>query len=361
MHLWLIQVYKKVLPHIFWFFIIFSKLFFFILFIKNFNFILLFSDLFSYVFFIVGFFTVGFGVFCTLIQIRVVKFLSFSSISFVGFLFLLLSLSSVESFVLVLYYVCIYSFLLLNLFLIFSFLIDFSIIETFFFSLDSIKSKLVLNVTVLYFFIFVVFSFLGLPPFIGFFPKIFFLMKFLQQQAFCTFFFFIVLNFIASFYYLRLIIDLFFVDSIFENFVSLFYIRSFRFILFIVFLNVVFAFVNYLSFFFNFSVLFFFKCFILQFTLVKKFMYFYVDPFFSAELFASTVGSNSNSSLSTENLLQFYLDPNDLVFRLVQDKCCLHPLTVQQAFFGKFYYYNWYWPFADAARLLSLTVMEMKE
>ena len=192
----------------------FSKIFFFLLFVRKFFIFFIFFDFhIRSILFIFGFssFLVGslFGLFYSKIRIILV----YSSVSLVGILFILLALGDFESILLSIFYlfmyvsVTIYFLSVLCCFglQIFPTQLSLGLVE------DIYQLQFVCYVGGFYLFqfLFVVFSVVGLPPLVIFFVKFLWLVKLCSVGFFLVFVFVMLLNFIGSYLYVRLIFYVF--------------------------------------------------------------------------------------------------------------------------------------------------------
>jgi NADH-quinone oxidoreductase subunit N len=147
--------------------------------------------------------------FAVLIQIKIKRLLAYSSIANVGLFLTLLIPANLESFVISLFFFFLYIFITINIFLIllgFRYYYNFSkiknIYEIFgFLKFNSIFSFIIMTN---------LFSILGLPPFMGFFSKLFLFINLFQSEYIYILIFCFVASVISGFVYLKLIRLLFF-------------------------------------------------------------------------------------------------------------------------------------------------------
>jgi len=149
-----------------------------------------------------------------LVQTRLKRLLAFSTISHIGFILLTLSLKSVSSISAFLFYIIQYSITNLNIFLIIialSYLINRTLIYV-----NKIKIKDIgliselkgqffknplfsIGITIC------LYSFAGIPPFVGFFSKLFVLSSAIQESYYFVSLICIIMSVISTFYYLNFI------------------------------------------------------------------------------------------------------------------------------------------------------------
>jgi len=175
-----------------------------------------FSEL-SFLFLIVGVFSVFFGTIFALKQKRVKRLIIYSSIAQVGFLVFPFFVSTIESFVNLEFFLILYlitSILIWGNFILFyessNSLKSYSLsnLETFYIS--SLNGLAKINKIQAFSFILIFFSISGIPPFAGFLAKIFIFLTLLDTKQFLVSFIVIILNMISVYYYIRIIKVLFF-------------------------------------------------------------------------------------------------------------------------------------------------------
>jgi NADH-quinone oxidoreductase subunit N len=169
---------------------------------------LLFFELkFSYLFIITGFLSIVVGGVYAMFQFKIKRFLAYSTIVNVGFILIGFSVFSLDGMYSIIVYLFCYLVPVLSFFL---FLIFFRL-----------KNKSELNNlfelsnfnynTMLIFFISILFfSFLGLPPFMGFFGKFFIYLNLLNNLNYLIFLILLISSVIVGFYYIRVVRFLFF-------------------------------------------------------------------------------------------------------------------------------------------------------
>lgn len=245
-HFWVVEVYYGVNFTTFFFFSVYSKLIFLgVLFKLILTVFSLLSSLLNLIFIVFGFGSIIFGILGSLIILDLRKLLAYGSIVHVGFLLLSLvnfNFYSVFSFI---FYLIVYLFLMLSFFF-------------FIFSLKGVKINLynnlvdftVLKTSSLFISFFIFFVFLsmgGVPPFLGFYTKLFVLMNLLSVNYNSIFFVLIILliNLLGIYIYLRLGVYLFFSGG---NDVKIFKVLNRSFI--VTFFLYMFFFLNFLGFIF---------------------------------------------------------------------------------------------------------------
>jgi NADH-quinone oxidoreductase subunit N len=169
------------------------------------------------IFIITGLFSIGFGVLGAFFQVSLKRLMAFGAVNHIGFIFVSLSLNSIEGFSSSFFYILVYMFLSLGFFFCFLHM-------RFFESNTLIKSIYELNsVYVVYpvfgsMFSLLFFSFAGIPPLVGFFSKFYILLGLVNEMAIFLSFFIILFSLISAFYYIRLIKISFFEKAFFYPF-----------------------------------------------------------------------------------------------------------------------------------------------
>jgi len=207
LHSWLITAAEGSFFLITSFFLIVSKLAAFPAFIRLF---LMISPYFGNAYAIItviSLLSIAVGTFGALIQTNIKGFLAYSSISHMGWIILNLAMPSMNALLYCFFYLFVYVFISASFFFLLFIitpvygstslvtLSDFSLI----FSLDT---SLTIST------ILILFSSVGLPPFLGFFSKGFVFLNLMEMQAYPTLFLLIVFSAIAAFNYLRILIIL---------------------------------------------------------------------------------------------------------------------------------------------------------
>jgi NADH-quinone oxidoreductase subunit N len=206
-HWWIPDVYEGSPTVITMFFSILPKILLVFLFIKLYFMLLFFELKFSYLFIITGFLSIVVGGVYAMFQFKIKRFLAYSTIVNVGFILIGFSVFSLDGMYSIIVYLFCYLVPVLSFFL---FLIFFRL-----------KNKSELNNlfelsnfnynTMLIFFISILFfSFLGLPPFMGFFGKFFIYLNLLNNLNYLIFLILLISSVIVGFYYIRVVRFLFF-------------------------------------------------------------------------------------------------------------------------------------------------------
>lgn len=179
-HFWIADIYEGSPLIVMVFFAILSKFIFLILFVKIFSFVFFrFFFFFSYFLFIIGLFSIFVGILLALYELKLRRLLAFSAISHVGYILLAFSSFSLYGLDLFFIYLFVYVITIVNMF---SVLLFFRF-ERFFFELKYLVELSLL--TKVNFFLAVVvavilLSFAGVPPFAGFFGKLYIFISLLE-------------------------------------------------------------------------------------------------------------------------------------------------------------------------------------
>jgi NADH:ubiquinone oxidoreductase subunit 2 (subunit N) len=261
-HFWVLDVYGNISVLSNTFLSIFPKFIYLIILIKlqiQFQFLTLLTPLLNYCFLLFGFLSIIYGSFVTINQWRIKKFMAASSIVNLGFLLLLLgsliriSFHEIEfNTVFSIMFKIFFFFLIVYLITIFFFFLTYMItiqpnnikLNYFFEDLREFVQlrhsyKLIIIVTSLIFL-----SFTGLPPLMGFYPKLYLINYFIINNLFITLFFILIFSAINAFYYIRVIRFLIFSNI---NIFGLFQISKITTFIYYLILIFIFSF-----FFFNF-------------------------------------------------------------------------------------------------------------
>jgi len=185
---------------------IFFKLFF-LFFIFDYNFI-------NFLFIIIGLSSLIVGIVNAMYQYRLKRFLAYSAIANVGYLFLSFSLSSFFGFFSSIFFIISY---MITVCLIFMFLLSYRKHEFFEF-IDSFELSFFshYNIFISIFVALIFLSFAGVPPLICFFVKFFIFLSFIVEHNFIILFLALLLSVISGFYYIRIIRFIFF-NSLNDN------------------------------------------------------------------------------------------------------------------------------------------------
>ncbi len=201
-HFWLADIYEGSLSFITLFFICLPKFvlficllrFLFIQFFSFYHFILLFSA-------VACFFVGSFG---ALLQRKVKRFFIFSSFTHVGFLLFSLSTNSIVGVQSIFFYFFSYFFIAVSFFIVVRNLFMGSISHPITF-LDELEELWIENRSMALLFIILLFSLAGLPPFSGFFIKLFIFASGLDSSAFIVSVLAICFSLVGCFYYLFIV------------------------------------------------------------------------------------------------------------------------------------------------------------
>nr|AHX02461.1 NADH dehydrogenase subunit 2 [Plocamium cartilagineum] len=139
-------------------------------------------------------------------QLKWKRFLAYSSINHVSFLLLALVIGDLQSISCIIFYIVIYSIIMIGIFSIILSLYYYDYPN--YYQLRYIKNILSLNITnplLALSLVLILFSVSGIPPLAGFFSKFFILLSALQVNAFGICMFLILFSCVSCFYYIRLI------------------------------------------------------------------------------------------------------------------------------------------------------------
>jgi NADH:ubiquinone oxidoreductase subunit 2 (subunit N) len=196
------------------YFSLLPKILLIFLLVKFYFFLFFFELNLSLYFFLIGLLSIVLGGINAMYQLKIKRFLAYSTIANVGYIFISLSIFSLESMFSSIFYLICY---LLSVFVFFFFILHFrkgKKVEFFYFFEISIISY---NLLLLFFISLIFFSFIGLPPFLGFFGKLFVYFNLLVQKNYFTLAILLIFSVVIGFYYLRVVRFLFFSNYIFEK------------------------------------------------------------------------------------------------------------------------------------------------
>jgi len=218
------------------FFSILPKILLVFLLIKFYFLIFFFELNFSYLFIISGFLSIIIGGVYAMYQFKIKRFLAYSTIVNVGFILIGFSIFSLDAIYSIIVYLFCYLVPVLSFFL---FLIFFRIKNKS--ELNNLfeLSNLNYNVLLVFFVSIIFFSFLGLPPFMGFFGKFLIYLNLLNNFNYLVFLILLFLSVIVGFYYIRIIRFLFFSYYQIEK-KNIFYIDGNIFLTLLIYLNIFF-------------------------------------------------------------------------------------------------------------------------
>lgn len=234
-HFWVPDVYHGVFSGVTVFFAVVPKIAILSILIKLFFYNnLLVLGQFSHIFLIGGVLSVIFGTIGAMYQVNIKRLLAFGAVNHLGFVIISLGLNDYFSVVASIFYLCIYLLLSLNFFSFYLnarvlYNIDFENIQTF---LLLYKTQPVIAMQIICCF----FSMAGIPPFSGFFSKLYVILNLVNNLEFLVAGVLIIMSVIAAVYYIRIIVLMKFHASKITNVVVLsnsvsWYIFVFTFLL----------------------------------------------------------------------------------------------------------------------------------
>jgi NADH-quinone oxidoreductase subunit N len=211
LHSWIISLYTGIVTHILFFFSSITKIVYLFIFVKVFYPLYLNFDLFSIFFLFLGFSSILFSIFYGLWETKLNKLLAYSSILNTGYSFVVLSNLNMISQAISLFNLIVYALLILLLFIV---IVDLNKYQ------NNEKMVLIRDFRFLFsqgfvfsygLLLFIVFSIIGIPPLIGFFPKFMIFMELYYNGKWFLSFFFFFLTIMSAGLYLRLINFVYFV------------------------------------------------------------------------------------------------------------------------------------------------------
>jgi len=238
-HWWLPDIYDGSPTVTTMYFSIVPKLVYVYLFIKIIFNLFLFEKLFlNTIFLFVGLFSLIFGIVSAMYQYRIKRFLAYSAIANIGYVFIVLSSCNYFSIFSSLFFIFCYVF---SIILIFIFLLNYRKINLFEFiniyELSLInKTNSILSLILVFTFI----SFAGIPPMIGFFGKFVIFFSIINDNNYLLLLIVLLLSIVSSFYYIRIIRFIFF--NKLNEYIYIRYFNSNLFFIMIFYFNIFFLF-----------------------------------------------------------------------------------------------------------------------
>ncbi len=208
-HWWIPDVYSGSPTVVTMFFSLMPKLIYVFIFFKLFFLFFSFDyEFVNFIFVSVGLLSLLVGIVNAMYQYRLKRFLAYSAIANVGYLFLVFSLSSFFGFFVSIFFIVTY---MISVSLIFMFLLMFRK-SGFFEFVDSFELSIFnnLNVVVSLFVALIFLSFAGIPPLSGFFGKLLIFLSLMIEFNFIVLFLVLLFSVISGFYYIRIIRFIFF-------------------------------------------------------------------------------------------------------------------------------------------------------
>ena len=139
-----------------------------------------------------------------LYQIKIKRFLAYSSISHMGFILIALAIMSIESFYSLIFYIIIYMFLSIC---IFSIILNIRKYTNFlkFKKINDLILLLKSNNSIAIIFVLILFSLAGIPPLVGFYSKLYIFIIGIQTKYYLIIIFAALISVLSAMYYIRLI------------------------------------------------------------------------------------------------------------------------------------------------------------
>jgi NADH:ubiquinone oxidoreductase subunit 2 (subunit N) len=186
-----------------------------VFFLIKLNFYLFFFEInISYFFLFLGIFSLIIGSLNTMFQLKIKRFFAYGTIVNIGFLLISLSLMDLHG-------------MFSSIFFLFCYILAIYIFFVFFLSYKKQNyvemrnlmdlSYFNFNIILLFFLSLIFFSFVGLPPFLGFFGKFFIYFTLLLNYNYVLLIIIFLINVFIGFYYLRVIRFFYFFNDIFEK------------------------------------------------------------------------------------------------------------------------------------------------
>jgi len=213
-HFWLPDVYEGSPMIVTTMFAVLTKFSFLVLFVKLYYFVFFgIMYVFNYLFLFLGLLSIVFGSIMSLYQTKIKRLLAYSGISHMGFMFIALSLFSVNGLFVFLVYFLIYIVLSVG---IFSVVLAFRVERNFYKlrNLVEFSSLLKANFFLAVIFSFILLSFAGVPPLSGFFGKFLLFHALVESNNYFLALSVLLLSVLTTVYYIRLIRFVFFNDYV---------------------------------------------------------------------------------------------------------------------------------------------------
>ena len=181
----------------------------------------------NYLFIVIGVSSIVFSIFGSIYQKKLKRFILFSSISHVGYIFLSLGAGSFIGFCSGFIYLFIYLLISVCFWILFSSIkksLDSEVIILKY--IDELRYIVKDNVYAILILSFIILSIAGIPPIIGFYAKFYIFFALVEAKLYACGFFLIFGSAISCFYYLRVLVIIFFSKS--KNFYTLPWVPAYR-------------------------------------------------------------------------------------------------------------------------------------
>jgi len=211
LHSWLSDVYQASFLLTALFIATIPKIVYIVIFFK---FLVIFHDFISYITLFLSFCTIIYGSLITLYQTNIKRILGYGSMVHIGFIIYSMSLYTLDSLSAAFFYLIIYIILIYFFFSFFFFVFENINASEMFFIENISQLNLLLNknklITIMI--IFILFSFAGLPLFLGFFAKWSIFLNLLLTHKYIELSCFLIFSLISTIYYIRLLRFIFFLE-----------------------------------------------------------------------------------------------------------------------------------------------------